>query len=313
MLEVSAAKQDAEAQKVTRQFSEISEVINSIDSKIRVLIENHQRLSTRWQPHEFVPWGEGQDYNALPWKPEQCKLRPEIVVALETNLLTEDNLPYYFAIISRGFAPESAMGEWSRIWTAEEAAHGAAIRDYMLLMRVMDPVVLENRRLEVMRRGFFRPFENPLEVFAYATAQELATRISHLETGKKADEPVLDKLLALIAQDENFHYIFYRSMVKAILEVAPELMLPAISTQLYSFGMPGGVLDDFAERSQIFEKENIFGALAYRDHVVKPILKHWKIDQITGLPPHVEKIQERILKLESVLSRRIDRAVAKGN
>jgi hypothetical protein len=78
--------------------------------------------------------------------------------------------------------------------------------------------------------------------------------------------------------------------------------------------MPGGVLDDFDERSAVFEAKGIFTAMDFRDGVVAPILGHWKIDTIRGLPPHIEKIQERILKLESVLTRKIDRAASKrGN
>src|ERR1035437_9095076 len=214
-----------------RKFAEANEVLRAIDPQIKVLIQNHRETSTRWMPHEVVPWGMGEDYNAKPWHPEQCPFRPEIVTALETNLLTEDNLPYYYATIAQGVDPESSLGEWSRLWTSEEANHGAAIRDYILLMRVMDPVLLEHNRLKVMQKGFYRPFSSPFELFAYTTAQELATRISHLETGKKADEPILYIILSLVARDENFHYIFYRSVVKAILEIAPELMLPAIANQ----------------------------------------------------------------------------------
>jgi acyl-[acyl-carrier-protein] desaturase len=291
-----------------RKFAEFNEVLRAVEPQIRVLIQNHRETSTRWMPHEVVPWGLGEDYIGKPWHPDQCKLSPEIVIALETNLLTEDNLPFYYSSIARGIDPASPLGEWSRLWTSEEGAHGSAIRDYMLLTRVMDPVTLEQNRLKVMQVGFYRHFENSFELFAYTTAQELATRISHLETGKQADEPVLYKLLNLISRDENFHYIFYRSLVKEFLEIVPELMLPAIAAQFYGFGMPGGVLDDFASRSAVFEKEGIFGAIHYRDHVVKPILKHWKIDQMRGLPPHIEKVQERILKLEKVLSRAIDRS-----
>jgi acyl-[acyl-carrier-protein] desaturase len=288
-------------------MDEFNEVLKAIEPQISTLIQNHRAGSTRWMPHEVVPWGEGEDYVQKPWRPEQCRLRPEIVTALETNLLTEDNLPFYFALIGRGVAPDSPLGEWSRLWTSEEGAHSSVIRDYMLLMRVMDPVALERNRLTVMQAGFYRPFSSPFEVFAYATAQELATRISHLETGKKADEPILAKLLALVARDENFHYIFYRSLVKAILEVAPGPMLPAIAKQLYSFAMPGDVLEDFSERSAVFETEGIFTAADFRDHVVHPILTHWKIDQLTGLKPAAEKARDRIMKLESVLTRMMER------
>ncbi len=297
----------------SRKFAETNEILRAIDPQIRVLIQNHRKNSKRWMPHELVPWGEGQCYLSKPWRPEDCKLRPEVVIALETNLLTEDNLPFYYASLARGVDPESAIGEWGRLWTSEESVHGTSIRDYMLLMRVMDPVTLEQNRMKVMQQGWYRPFSTPIELFAYASAQELATRISHLETGKKADEPILYKLLAQIAQDENFHFIFYRALVKEILDVAPEVMLPAIATQLYSFGMPGGVLDDFAERSAVFESEEIFGAVDFRDYVVAPILSFWKIDQLRGLPPHVEKVQERILKLESVLTRIIERSAKRNN
>ncbi len=258
-------------------------------------------------PHEVVPWGRGEDYLEKPWSPSQCPFKPEIVLALETNLLTEDNLPYYHSIIASHISPASALAEWSGIWTAEEATHSAAIRDYMLLMRTMDPARLETNRLTVMKKGFHRTFTSPLEVFAYTTAQELSTRISHLETGRKAGEPMLDKILSLVSRDENFHYIFYRSVVQAILDIAPNLMLPAIANQLYSFGMPGGVLEDFKERSAVFESERIFGALEFRDHVVKPILRHWKIDQLRGLSADGEKAQARILKLEKILTRKIER------
>lgn len=290
-------------------FAELGDILRTLDAHIRILIQNHRDLSTRWMPHELVPWGKGEDYNDKPWHPDQCPLSPEIVLALETNLLTEDNLPYYYSIIARNVDPESALGEWTRLWTSEEATHGMCIRDYMLLMRVMDPAILEKNRLTVMQTGFYRHFKNPLELFAYTTAQELATRISHLETGKKANEPILNKLLGLVARDENFHYIFYRSLVKAILEIAPELMLPAIANQFYSFAMPGGVLDDFSQRSATFEDEGIFTRADFRDNIVKPILlNHWKIDKLRGLPPEIEKIQERLLNLEKVLTRMMEKA-----
>ncbi len=290
---------------------EIREVFRALEPQVKVLIQNHRETSIRWMPHEIVPWGDGEDYVSKPWRPEQSPFRPEIVTALETNLLTEDNLPYYHSIIAGCSEHGSAMAEWNALWTAEEATHSAAIRDYMLLKRVMDPAVLERNRLTVMQTGFHRPFASPYEVFAYTTAQELGTRISHLETGRKAGEPVLMKILSLVSRDENFHYIFYRSLVKALIEIVPDKILPAIATQFYSFGMPGGALADFAARSAVFESERIFGGLEFRDGVVKPILAHWKLEQLRGLTPVAEKARDRIMKLESVLTRAIERTARK--
>ena len=39
--------------------------------------------------------------------------------ALIVNLLTEDNLPYYFRTIERQLGADGAWGVWTRRWTAE--------------------------------------------------------------------------------------------------------------------------------------------------------------------------------------------------
>ncbi|WP_165687891.1 acyl-ACP desaturase, partial [Mycobacteroides abscessus] len=83
--------------------------------------------------------------------------------------------------------------------------HGIAIRDYLVVTRSVDPVELEKLRVEQMTRGF-SPGQNRQggdELFAeslfdsvvYVTFQELATRVSHRNTGKACAEPVADELL----------------------------------------------------------------------------------------------------------------------
>jgi acyl-[acyl-carrier-protein] desaturase len=286
-----------------RRLDRIKEVLKAIDPQVRALIAEHRERSTRWMPHEVLPWGRGEDFNDKPWAPQQSPLRPEIALALETNLLTEDNLPYYHAQIAKVVDEGSALHEWNGLWTAEESAHAIVMRDYVHLSRALDPARLEVNRLAVMQKGFGRRFADPFEVLAYTAAQELATRISHLSVGQKSGDPALLKVLSLVARDENFHYIFYRAVVKAILDVAPELMLPSIMRQLYTFNMPGEGFDRFAERSAAIAAEGIFGTREYRDEVVKPILFHWGIDKLRGLPPEAERARERILKLEKVLDR----------
>lgn len=285
----------------------IKEVLRAIEPRVRTLIAEHRKKSIRWMPHEALPWGRGQDFNEKPWTPDQSPLRPEIALALETNLLTEDNLPYYHAQIARVVDEDSALREWNGLWTAEEATHSMVLRDYVHLSRALDPRKLELGRLAVMQKGFGRRFGDAFEVLAYTTAQELATRISHLAVGQKSGDPALLRVLSLVARDENFHYVFYRSVVKAVLDEAPELMLPAIMKQLYSFSMPGDGFERFEERSAVIAEEGIFGTREYRDQVVKPILAHWEIDKLRGLPPEAERAQERILKLEKVLDRMLAR------
>ena len=290
-----------------KHLDAIKEVLKEIEPQVKVLLDNHRRQSRRWYPHEVVPWGEGRDFTEQPWSPDQVSVRPEIVMALETNLLTEDNLPYYHAEIANMVDPDSVWQDWNRLWTAEEGGHAAALRDYMYLKRVMDPRDIELNRLMIMEAGFDREFADPLEIFAYTSAQELATRISHLRTGQRADEPIVLKILTLISRDENFHFIFYRSIVTEVLKLRPDLMLPAIEAQLYSFSMPGTGMSNFELRQSTIANAGIYGAREHRDLVVMPLLGYWELDKITGLTGAAAKAQERMLKMGRVLDRMVER------
>ena len=60
--------------------------------------------------------------------------------SLFVNLLTEDNLPYYFRDIERHVRRATRRwGEWARRWTAEEGRHSIVIRDYLTVTRAARP------------------------------------------------------------------------------------------------------------------------------------------------------------------------------
>ncbi|MCA1675107.1 MAG: acyl-ACP desaturase, partial [Actinobacteria bacterium] len=155
-----------------------------------VVTENlHRHLSAAkdWMPHEYVPWSQGRDYADLggePFDPEQSRLSPLARTALEVNLLTEDNLPSYHREIERTFGLDGAWGTWVNRWTAEEGRHAYCIRDYLLVTRGVDPEQLEQARMKVMQTGYDSEDKPTLRVLAYVSFQELATRISHRNTGK---------------------------------------------------------------------------------------------------------------------------------
>ncbi len=290
-----------------RSLDSIKESLTAIEPTVKELLAQHRLNSKRWYSHDILPWGRGKDFSEVEWREEQNSLRPEVVVALETNLLTEDNLPYYHAQIERMIESGGVWQEWNRRWTSEEGAHAAALRDYLYLLRVMDPRQIEDNRRSVMEAGFDREFADPLEVFAYTAAQELATRVSHLRTGQKAEEPIVLQLLSNIARDENLHFVFYRAVVSALLEVNPEQMLPAIMKQLYSFEMPGAGMDNFEFRQTTIANAGIYGAREHRDMVIIPLLRYWEIDKMIVRAPPAQKAQERILRLEKVLDRVVEK------
>ena len=81
-----------------------------------------------------------------------------------------------------------------------------------------------------------------LHSVAYVTFQELATRVSHRNTGKACNDPIADKMLQRIAADENLHMIFYRNICGAGMDIAPDQTLRAVTdivTNFWSMGVPG--------------------------------------------------------------------------
>ena len=95
------------------------------------------------------------------------------------------------------------------------------LRDYLLVTRNIDPVALERGRMAAMQQGWM-PDKTALGLMAYAAFQELATRISHRNTGRYSDDPVADKIMVRVAADENLHMMFYRDIVAAALQSTPQ-------------------------------------------------------------------------------------------
>src|ERR687897_565371 len=200
-----------------------SQLLAALEPVAEDNLNRHLEVAQEWMPHEYVPWSLGSDFKELggdPWSVDQSQLSQIARTALEVNLLTEDNLPSYHREVERAFGRESAWGEWVNRWTAEEGRHAFCIRDYLLVTRGVDP---DEKAL--------------LNVCAYVSFQELATRVSHRNTGKITEDPIAEKLLTRVAKDENLHMIFYRNIVTAALALAPDQTLRAIRDEVLSFQM----------------------------------------------------------------------------
>ncbi|WP_255788741.1 acyl-ACP desaturase [Mycobacteroides abscessus] len=278
-----------------KEFTDL-ELLHELEPVVEENVHRHLGVTKDWNPHDYVPWSEGKNYKALggqDWDPEQCKLSEVARVAMVTNLLTEDNLPSYHREIAMNFTMDGPWGTWVNRWTAEENRHGIAIRDYLVVTRSVDPVELEKLRIAQMTSGFSPgqnrqniPFSESLfDSVVYVTFQELATRVSHRNTGKACAEPVADELLKRISTDENLHMIFYRNMVSAGLEIAPNQAVKAVHKVLDNFTMPGYTIPGFRRNAVTIATGGVYDPQSHLDEVVMPVLRKWRIferDDITG-------------------------------
>ncbi|AVT40365.1 acyl-ACP desaturase [Plantactinospora sp. BB1] len=262
-------------------------------------LDRHLRAAKEWFPHEYVPWGEGRTFDGIldgeAWQPEDS-IVPEVArTALVVNLLTEDNLPSYHHQIATLFGRDGAWGTWVHRWTAEEGRHGTAIRDYLTVTRAVDPVALERARMTHMSAGYDNPHDDEvLHSLAYVSFQELATRISHRNTGRVTGDPRCEQLLARIAADENLHMVFYRNLLGAAFELAPSQAMRAVADVVADFQMPGNGIEGFARKSVAIALAGIYDLRQHRDDVLMPVLRQWDVWNVTGLDADGEAAREEL-------------------
>ncbi|WP_406230854.1 acyl-ACP desaturase [Nocardia sp. NBC_01009] len=260
-------------------------------------LNEHLRKARPWNPHDYVPWDDGRNFAAMggiDWEPGQSVLSEVAQIAMVTNLLTEDNLPSYHREIADSFSLDGVWGTWVGRWTAEENRHGIVLRDYLLVTRAVDPVALEAARMAHMTTGVAKPVKGSqfLRSVAYVTLQELATRISHRNTGTACAEPVAERMLQRIAADENLHMIFYRNLSAAALELTPNAMLCAITDIVTRFQMPGLTQPNFRRNAVVLAKNGIYDLRQHLDVVVRPILRTWNVFDRTDLSGEGERARE---------------------
>jgi acyl-[acyl-carrier-protein] desaturase len=274
-----------------------SAVLVELEPVVAENLDRHLGLAKEWHPHDYVPWDEGRNFAFLggeDWAPEQSRLDETAKAAMITNLLTEDNLPSYHREIATRFGRDGAWGQWVGRWTAEENRHGIALRDYLVVTRGVDPVELERARMDYMTTGYDSGDKSALEAVAYVSFQELATRVSHRNTGRATGDPIADKLLARIAMDENLHMVFYRNLVAAAFEIDPDLAMQAVTKEVVGFEMPGATMAGFRRNSMLIAKAGIYDLRLHHDEVVSPVLRAWNVFERTDLGPAGEKSREEL-------------------
>jgi acyl-[acyl-carrier-protein] desaturase len=286
---------------------------NDLTPIMEGLFDRHVEKSKLWYPHEMF------DIQDLPKRPKEPVLilgRDAVASALFVNLLTEDNLPYYFQTIDRMFSNAGVWGEWSRRWTAEENRHSTAIRDAIVHGHTFDLYELEKARMAQMSKGEVPQPESYIDGMVYVSLQELATRVAHANTrlelrrcaGK--DERLVisrdlgSKVLSHTVIDESNHGDLYGDLTAAALTMQPGLMLPAILRVISEFAMPGTGIVDFEKHTKIIAAAGIYSLNHFVRDVVKPtVYGRWHIDTMSGLSDADEEVRQKILAKVSRLEK----------
>ena len=288
------------------------DLLRELEPTVADNLDRHLGLAKEWHPHDYVPWSRGRDFAFLggtDWVPDDSPLDPVAKTAMVVNLLTEDNLPSYHREIATRFGRDGAWGQWVGRWTAEEGRHGIALRDYLVVTRGVDPVALERARMAQMSVGYDSGDKTALQALAYVSFQELATRVSHRNTGRATGCPIAEQLLSRISTDENLHMVFYRNIMAAALDISPDEAMEAIRDEVVGFAMPGAGMADFARSSVTIAKAGIYDLRLHHDEVVMPVLRHWRVFERSGFGARGEEARDELASFLADLDARATRFV----
>lgn len=298
-----------------------ADLLRELEPTVASLLDRHLSSSKEWFPHETIPYSRGRDFvPGEEWSEADADLGGATIddaarSSLIVNLLTEDNLPYYFRSIERMFGTDGAWGTWSKRWTAEEGRHSMAIYGYLMTTRAVDPVALERSRMAQVSGGNTPDPDSTVEGFVYLTLQELATRIAHRNTGKLLGDPVGYQVMMRVAADENMHHLFYRDLATAALAISPNTLVPALERQVTGFAMPGLGIPGFAAHAAAIAKAGVYDLVIHHEQILVPmVLRHWQVDKLEGLDAEAEQSRERLMaylaKSERVATRLAERREA---
>ena len=290
-------------------------LLKELEPEAERLLNRHLESAEEWYPHEHVPWERAPRLQEEGFTYGKDSLPAGVTAALLVNLLTEDNLPWYTRTISRMFGGESAWGVWAQRWTAEEGRHSIVMRDYITVSGLVDPKELEDGRMAQVSSAIVPEPVSAADGMCYVAVQELATRISHRNTGTMLEDKVGYDVMMKLSSDENRHHLFYRDLVTKFLELDPSSCVQALERQIVNFAMPGVGIPGFVEHSKAIAAAGIYDFAIHHERIIVPlVLRHWAVDKLEGLDAEGEKARESLMRhierVGKVAQRQADRRAA---
>jgi RNA-directed DNA polymerase len=86
--------------------------------------------------------------------------------------------------------------------------------------------------------------------------------------------------------------IFYRNLVSAALELAPNETMRAITDEVVGFEMPGSIIPGFARKAVQIARAGIYDLRIHHDDVVMPLVRQWGVLDLEGLDADGERARQ---------------------
>jgi acyl-[acyl-carrier-protein] desaturase len=221
----------------------------------------------RWSIRDDVPWA-------------QCNrsLDPAVADVVESFCAVELYLPDYVSRILPVVRPSRGRTWFYANWGYEESKHSLALGDWLLKSGHRSDEQMTDLEGVVFRGAWNLPHDSALGMLIYAMVQERATALNYRNLRRRVQErggdPALERLLTLIAIDEQAHYHFFQKCVGLFLKYDPDETLAQLRRVMNNFAMPA--IDDLTngrQRVARVKELGIFDESIYYGEVYLPILE----------------------------------------
>ncbi|MBA0846731.1 hypothetical protein Goshw_006298 [Gossypium schwendimanii] len=288
-------------------------------------------IERSWQPQELVPdsASDGFEEQVRELRKRAMEIPDDYFVALVGDMITEEALPTYHAILNRldgvGAATDASTncwGIWTRGWTAEENRHGDVLNRYLYLSGRVNMSQIEKTIQYLICSGMYVGIENnPYLTFIYTSFQERATFISHGNTARlalKHGDPLLARICGTVASDEKRHEIAYTKIVEKLFEMDPDGTVIAFAEMMKKkITMPAHLVYDgeddnlYQHFSAVAQRLGVYTADDYAD-ILEFLVDKWKVKELSELSSEGRKAQEYVCLLAPKIRRLNDRAKARS-
>lgn len=221
----------------------------------------------RWNIRDDIPW-------------DQCNrgLYPAIADVVESFCAVELYLPDYVSRILPMVRASRGRTWFYANWGYEESKHSLALGDWLLKSGQRSDEQMADLEGMVYERQWNLPHDSALGMLVYAMVQERATALNYrnlrLQIHQRGGDPALERLLMLVAVDEQAHYAFFQECVGLFFKHDPEGTLEQLRRVMNNFAMPA--ISDLAcgrQRVARVKELGIFDEDQYYRNVYLPILE----------------------------------------
>jgi len=302
-------------------------VIRALEPAVERNLQLLRPPGAAWQPSDYLP-----DLSAEGWHEALASLRrgvralpDDVLVVLVGDMVTEEALPSYSMALNQLVQDRTGTGpgpwaRWLRGWTAEENRHGDLLNAYLRLGGRVDMRAVEQTVHTLIANGFDSgSAEDPYNLLIYTSFQERATRVSHGNVGRLAEQAgdtVLARICRMIAGDEAKHEAFYSRMTSHVLDIDPAGAVLSFAAMLErQIAMPGRLMGDgrepdlFDRFAVVAERTGVYTAHDYAG-IIAHLVAAWDIAR-RSLSGEAARAQEAICRAPERYRKLADRRASR--